>query len=146
MTTIHPVNQTNQVETEAGEEQPGAASGTSETWSKTSTHAADTTRPGSLNAAPERAYPDVRMSVYQGKSLERVDIFTLSCVLVCCWGELVRAGGMQGYWNVRSVMCVSRLELYSCVYCRRHISLRKKLEEPIANMHSLLDKKYIKYQ
>lgn len=67
MTTIHPVNQTNQVETEAGEEQPGAASGTSETWSKTSTHAADTTRPGSLNADPELVYPDVRMSVYQGK-------------------------------------------------------------------------------
>lgn len=50
MATLRQVNETNQVETEAGEEQPGAISGTSETWSKTSTHAADTTRPGSLNA------------------------------------------------------------------------------------------------
>lgn len=126
MTTIHPLNQTNQVEKEAGEEQPGAASGTCETWSKTSAHAADTARPGSLNADPELDYPDVRMSVYQGKSLERVDIFTLCCVLVCCWGELVRAGGMQRCWNVRLVMCVSQPELYPWVYCRRHISLKKK--------------------
>lgn len=35
MTTLHQANETNQVETETGEEQPGTASGTCETWSKT---------------------------------------------------------------------------------------------------------------
>lgn len=82
--------------------------------------------------SPRPDHPDVRISVYQRKSLKRVDIFTLCCVLVCCWGEL-------GCWNVWLVMCVSRPELYPCVYSRRHISLRKlpECEEQISNIASL---------
>lgn len=58
------------------------------------------------------------------------------------WCELVvcRVTGMCVQW------CACPGLSSIPVYCRKHISLRKKLEEPIANMHSLLDKKYIKYQ
>lgn len=87
-------------------------------------------------------YPHVRMSVYQRKSVERVDIFTL-CVVPSSWWY---AGLLECvFGDVR----VPAWALSLCLLSQTHLPHKKKLpecEEPITNMHSLRDKNYIKYQ
>lgn len=81
MTTLHQVNETNHVETEAGEEKAGAASGTSETWSKTQLIQQDCNRRSECRSElsvrtrggwhiylhPRQDYPDVGMNVLSEK-------------------------------------------------------------------------------
>lgn len=94
----HQGNETNQVETEAGEECPGAATGTSETWSKTSTHAVDTTRPGPLNA-------DLR-SVYGQGGLA---LFTHEARLSTCENECLSEKISGTCWYLHTLCCTIKL-------------------------------------
>lgn len=107
------------MKTEAGEEKAGAASGTSETWSKTQLIKQDCNRHSEyrseisvrtrggwhiyLQSRPN--YPDVRMNVYQRKSLRRVDILYLHTLLHVGL-SLGRVDGMQRCWNLCLALCV----------------------------------------
>lgn len=127
----HQGNETNQVETEAGEECPGAATGTSETWSKTSTHAVDTTRPGPLNADLRSVYGqgglalfthEARLSTCENECLsEKICGTCWYLHTLCCTIKLMvcRVAGMCVWW------CVPAWALSLCLLSQTHLPHKK---------------------